>query len=318
MNRRNFAKAASLAAVGSVISTRLFADSAVSKVASSTKPYKCLFAPSLSHCKASTEGMSAPDKIQFFYDCGFRALEDNGMLNRKVEEQNAMAKKMSDLGMTMGVFVLYSDWKSPSMSGNRPDISKKAVDKEAVRAMWREKAEKAVELAKRVNAKWCTLVPGLEDPYLEPEYQFANVVENLKYVADLLEPAGVIAVLEPLNIKNHPNLYLKRIPQAYAICKAVGSPSIKILDDLYHQQVTEGNLIQNIDTAWEEIAYFQQGDNPGRKEPGTGEINYKNVFKHIWDKGYRGILGMEHGQSDKTVEGDKKLLDSYRAVDVEA
>ena len=71
-----------------------------------------------------------------------------------------------------------------------------------------------------------------------------------------------------------------------------------------------------MDTAWDEIAYFQVGDVPGRKEPTTGEINYKNVFQHIWDKGYRGIIGMEHGQSDKTVEGDKKLLAAYRSVDV--
>ena len=72
----------------------------------------------------------------------------------------------------------------------------------------------------------------------------------------------------------------------------------------------------NIDAAWDEIAYFQLGDVPGRKEPLTGEINFKNVFQHIWNKGYRGIIGMEHGQSDRTAAGDKKLLDAYRAVDV--
>jgi hydroxypyruvate isomerase len=123
-------------------------------------------------------------------------------------------------------------------------------------------------------------------------------------------------VLEPLNpIKDHPGLFLTEIPQAYQICRAVGSPSCKILDDLYHQQITEGNLIPNLDAAWEEIAYIQVGDNPGRKEPGTGEINYKNIFKHLYDKGYNGIVGMEHGNSMKGAEGERMVIDAYRAAD---
>ena len=104
-------------------------------------------------------------------------------------------------------------------------------------------------------------------------------------------------VLESLNPwVNHPDLFLTKIPQAYMICKAVGSPSCKILDDLYHQQITEGHLIPNMDKAWEEIAYIQVGDNPGRQEPTTGEINYKNVFKHLYKKRYTGIVGMEQRQ----------------------
>jgi hydroxypyruvate isomerase len=122
-------------------------------------------------------------------------------------------------------------------------------------------------------------------------------------------------VLEPLNPRNHPGLFLKKIPQAYEICKAVGSPACKILDDLYHQQITEGNLIPNIDAAWEEIAYFQIGDNPGRNEPTTGEINYKNVFRHIHEKGFEGILGMEHGNAQPGKEGEQALLEAYRSVD---
>ncbi|MBO6741164.1 MAG: hypothetical protein JJ916_15025, partial [Phycisphaerales bacterium] len=86
-------------------------------------------------------------------------------------------------------------------------------------------------------------------------------------------------------------------------------------DDLYHQQITEGNLIPNIDRAWDEIAYFQIGDNPGRREPTTGEINYKKVFTHIRDKGFTGILGMEHGLSKGGKEGEVALIEAYRAVE---
>jgi hydroxypyruvate isomerase len=81
-------------------------------------------------------------------------------------------------------------------------------------------------------------------------------------------------------------------------------------------QRNEGNLIPNIDKCWEEIAYIQIGDNPGRKEPTTGEIHYKNVFKHIFDKGYRGIMGMEHGLSMKGEEGELRLIEAYRETDV--
>jgi hydroxypyruvate isomerase len=109
---------------------------------------------------------------------------------------------------------------------------------------------------------------------------------------------------------------LKKVSQAYQICKAVDSPACKILDDLYHQQITEGNLIPNIDLAWDEIAYFQMGDNPGRNEPTTGEINYKNVFEHIYKKGFKGVLGMEHGNSKKGKEGEIAVIEAYRKCDL--
>ena len=122
-------------------------------------------------------------------------------------------------------------------------------------------------------------------------------------------------VLEPLNFRDHPGLFLTESPQAYKICKAVNSPSCKILFDIYHQQIQEGNLIPNIDKCWEEIAYFQIGDNPGRNEPTTGEINYSNIFKFIYSKGYEGVLGMEHGNSIKGIEGEKAVIDAYKKVD---
>jgi hydroxypyruvate isomerase len=81
-------------------------------------------------------------------------------------------------------------------------------------------------------------------------------------------------------------------------------------------QKNEGNIISNIDLTWDEIPYFQIGDNPGRKEPTTGEINYKNVFKHIHERGYNGVMGMEHGISLPGIEGEKRLIQAYREVDI--
>jgi hydroxypyruvate isomerase len=150
---------------------------------------------------------------------------------------------------------------------------------------------------------------------MDMDYQTANVIEAFRRGAEIFEPHGLVMVMEPLNFRDHPNLFLNKISQGYAICRAVNSPSCKILFDMYHQQIHEGNIIPNIDQAWSEIAYFQIGDNPGRNEPTTGEMNYQNVFKHIHAKGFKGILGMEHGNSKPGKEGVDALIAAYRYSD---
>ena len=84
---------------------------------------------------------------------------------------------------------------------------------------------------------------------------------------------------------------------------------------MYHMQRNEGDIINNMNRTWEEIAYLQIGDNPGRKEPTTGEMNYKNIFRHIYNKGYKGILGMEHGNAKPGKEGEQALIAAYRETD---
>jgi hydroxypyruvate isomerase len=252
-------------------------------------------------------GSDPIDQLKFAADQGFTAWEDNGMMQKSTDLQSKIAKTMEQIEMMMGVFVSSGGFERNEFTTS---TSKDLHDR--LRAQMR----KAVEVAKRVNATWSTFVPGNISQKLERDYQMANCIENLKVCADVCEPAGLILVLEPLNWwANHPGLFLTKIPQAYLICKSVNSPSVKILDDLYHQQISEGNLIPNMDMAWDEIAYFQIGDNPGRKEPTTGEINYKNIFKHIHEKGYKDVLGMEHGNSKKGKEGERAVIEAYRYCD---
>lgn len=245
-------------------------------------------------------------QLEFAADEGFTAWEDNGMGGRSVDEQNRIVKAMDRLGIEMGVFVLnMSTAWSPSFSKNNMDDREKFLNE----------AREAVDVAKRVNAKWTTVVLGTREPRIDLSYQTAYAVESLKEACGILEPADLTMVLEPLNPRDHPNMLLAEMGHAYQICRAVDSPSCKILDDLYHQQIAEGNLIPNIDRAWSEIAYFQIGDNPGRNEPTTGEINYPNVFKHIRDKGFTGILGMEHGISTGGKDGERRLIEAYQSCD---
>ncbi len=251
-------------------------------------------------------GSDPIDQLKFMADQGFTAMEDNGMMNRPVELQEKIAAEMERLGMQMGVFVATGDFQNVTFASNDEDM----------RNQYLGHLRKAVEVAKRVNARWCTVVPGCFDSGMEWDYQTANTIDNLKRGAEIFEPHSLVMVLEPLNpFRDHPGLFLTKVPQAYMICRSVGSSACKILFDIYHQQITEGNLIPNIDSAWEEIGYFQIGDNPGRKEPTTGEINYRNIFKHIHRKGYDGILGMEHGNSQPGKAGETALLEAYRSCD---
>ena len=263
------------------------------------------YAPHLGMFK-NTVGDDPIDQINYMADLGFRAFEDNGMSSRSVDLQNKISKTLENRGMKMGVFVAHKIyWDKPNLSSGDDDYRNEFLNY----------IENSVEVAKRVNAKWMTVVPGHLDLRKDMSYQTSNVVETLKRACDILEPHGLVMVLEPLNFRDHPGLFLTESPQAFQICKAVDSPSCKILFDIYHQQIQEGNLIPNIDDTWDEIAYFQIGDNPGRKEPTTGEINYKNVFKFIYEKGFDGILGMEHGNSIQGERGEKALVNAYLEAD---
>ncbi len=250
-------------------------------------------------------GKDFSDQIRFGYDQGFRAIEDNGMMDRPAEDQEKIGNLLTKLNMSMGVFVHgFDHWPvSTSLcSGN---------------LAWRDKFLKytrdLIDTSKRCTGKLVTVVPGNFDRSIPMDYQTVHVLEALKPAAEILEPHQIVMVLEPLS--DTPDLFLRHSSQAYGICKTINSPSCKILFDIYHMQRNDGDLIGSIDRAWDEIAYFQIGDNPGRFEPGTGEINYKNIFKHLYDKGYRGMLGMEHGNSKDGKQGDLALIAAYREAD---
>ncbi len=305
MERREFLSvaAASTAAAATGVTMASSQDGSAS---SKRAPFKLKYAPHFGMFREHGGG-DAIGELQFMADEGFTALEDNGMAGRDVAEQEKIAHEMSRLNMTMGVFVvnMSTAWK-PTLSTGKADARDQFLDE----------CRKAVDVAKRVNATWMTVVPGTLDGRLSMDYQNANVIDALRRGAEIFEPQGLTMVLEPLNHRrDHPGLFLTEIPQAYMICRAVNSPACKILFDIYHQQITEGNLIPNIDLAWSEIGYFQVGDNPGRNEPTTGEINYRNVFRHIHTKGFSGVVGMEHGNSQRGKDGERKVIDAYRACD---
>jgi len=303
MKRRQFINRSALAG-GAMMAGGLSANAKNQSFMEATS-FQLKYAPHLGMFQ-NLAGEDPIDQLNFMADQGFTAFEDNGMKDRSIELQEKMAATMAKRNLEMGVFVAHKIyWQQPNLASGDADLREEFL----------QHIRESVEVAKRVNATWMTVVPGFVDLRKDMGYQTANVVESLKQAAAILEPHNLVMVLEPLNFRDHPGLFLSKSAQAYEICKAVDSPSCKILFDIYHQQITEGNLIPNIDASWEEIAYFQIGDNPGRKEPTTGEINYRNVFKHIHGKGFDGIMGMEHGNAQAGAEGEKALIAAYRHSD---
>ena len=268
-------------------------------------PFNLNYAPHFGMFK-SHAGEDLISQLDFMAEYGFKSFEDNEMRMRPKATQNQIAETLIKNGMTMGVFVGHKIyWDQPNLTSGNEDLRNEFL----------ADIRSSIEVAKRVNAKWMTVVPGYVDLKIQEGYQTAHLIEALRRACDLLEPEGLVMVLEPLNPRDHAGQFLSKIPQAYEICRAVDSPSCKILFDIYHQQITEGNIIPNIDNSWSEIAYFQIGDNPGRKEPTTGELNYQNIFEHIHAKGYQGILGMEHGNSEAGKRGELAVMAAYRKVD---
>jgi len=303
MNRIEFLKNSAIATGAVLTGSVVSAGAAPAGAVQTGKTFNLDYAPH-EGMFAQHAGKSFLDQIQYMYDQGFRSIEDNGFLGRPIAEQTKIGDLLAKLGMRMGVFVVDGgdNWKTSLTTG-----------KKEFKDHFVETCRLSVEAAKRCHAKWLTVVPGFYERKLPYGIQMANVVDALRAGAAVFEPHNLIMVVETLS--DTPELFLQQTHETYSLCKAVNSPSCKILFDIYHMQRTEGNLMINMDRCWDEIAYFQIGDNPGRNEPGTGEINYKNLFKHLYQKGYKGVMGMEHGNVIKGKEGELRVIQAYRESD---
>ncbi|MDH5602614.1 MAG: TIM barrel protein [Cyclobacteriaceae bacterium] len=251
-------------------------------------------------------GKELVDQIKWGYDQGFRAWENTGLKFKSVAEQELISKTIQQLGMEFGQFVGTMTFKEVTFAGRDQSLREKVL----------QDIRNSVDIAKRMNTKFVHNVLGMSDPKLPMDFQMANAIDLLKRIAEIYEPHGLIMVMESMNHKiDHPGMFLHTIPQAYALARAVGSDHVKILFDFYHVQIQEGNVLPTLDYAWDEIAYIQVGDTPGRKEPTSGEINYYNALQHVHDKGYKGFVGMEHGNSNPGKEGELATLNAYRMID---
>jgi hydroxypyruvate isomerase len=251
------------------------------------------------------QGITVPQQLELYAKSGFRAFEYNGLPSHSMQEIEQFRKKRDELGLAMGVFVVNrGGWRPVSM----PDRSGHARFLEDVR--------KAVEIHNVMGNECATVTSGLGVPHLTFAQQTANCVDALKRAAEIVEKTKMVLVLEPLNEKvDHAGYFVVYSEHAGEIIGTVNHPQVKILFDMYHQQISEGNIINHIDQYYDLIGYYQTGDVPGRREPYTGEMNYQNIFRHLYKKGYKGLLGLEHGMSETGPAGFQKVLEAYRRAD---
>jgi len=250
-------------------------------------------------------GLSIEQQLDIYAEWGFLAFEYNGLPRHSNREIEGFRKKMDQLKMSMGVFVVNSGgWKASAM-----------VDKQ-FHPQFLKDVEKAVEIHGIIGNECATVTSGLAVPNLSFTEQTNNCIEALKRAGDIAGKTRMVLVLEPLNIRvDHAGYFVVFSDHAHQIVSAVNHPNVRILFDIYHQQISEGNVINHFRKYWDSIGYFQVGDVQGRREPETGEVNWKNVFKAIHEKGYEGILGMEHGLSVAGMDGLKKCFEAYRRAD---
>jgi hydroxypyruvate isomerase len=164
--------------------------------------------------------------------------------------------------------------------------------------------EACAEACKAVDCKQLLTLTGNDVPGMTREAMMESAIAGLKEVAPMLEAKGLVATIEVLNIhRDHKGYFFHYIRDGIKMVEGVGSPSIKLLFDLYHIQIMEGNLIENLRKNIKYVSHFHIGDVPGRHQPGTGEVNYRNVYKAIADlKEYTGTAALEYGPTIPVLE----------------
>ena len=246
-------------------------------------------------------------QLQFAYDHGFRAWEDNRLGNQKPELQEKIGAFMKEKNMALGVMVITGG--NGMAFWNPTDDGLAQLEKDM---------RKGVEVCKRTGQTNMTMLPGIRDKSMPLEEQFKKSVDTMKRCCDIVEEHGIILAQEPLshNIKGGAPL-IRSFEDGFRLCELVNRKSCKLLADFFHEgQIGNGDkLIPNAEKVWSQVSYVQYGDSPGRKEPGTGKLDYTAVTKWLREKGFEGIIGMEHGASAKGAKGLDKLLAAYRAID---
>src|SRR5260370_19259761 len=166
----------------------------------------------------------------------------------------------------------------------------------------------AIDAAQKLGTKTLLVLTGNVLPDRTLEDQHRSIVDGMKEARKLVEPAGITLIIELLNtLVNHPGYYLNSVEKGVRVRDEVGSPDVKLLNDLYHMQIMEGNLIANLRKYIDRIGHFHFADVPGRHQPGTGEINYRNVLAAIADTKYEGYVAMEYRPTIDPLESLKQI-----------
>jgi hydroxypyruvate isomerase len=251
-------------------------------------------------------GSEVHHEIRFLAHEGFRSIEDTGLRGKSETLQRQMGRELAGHGMSLACFTGIADFGRPTFASSR---------REAHFEVLRE-LRGAVNAADRVGGKLLSVVPGQRDAVLDPRGQRCNAISLLHRCADFCEPRGVVLALEPIDHgPGQSRMFLRSARQAADLCRAVGRLSCRILIDVYQQAAIGEDLPRLVADVGDVLGHVQLGDFPGRKEPGTGELDFPTLLSALDDIGYGGALGMEHGSATRGYAGERAVIDAYLSLD---
>lgn len=297
MNRRTFTK---ITLAGALSGTATFASADEKSPA-----FKARFGPTFNQLPTAPKGYL--DQLKFAHDLGFRAWEDNWLARRDPKLWPKIGEFCKDNDIALGVSVITVGHGIDFTNAGKNDLAKLSAD-----------LQKGVALAKATGQTCMTFIPGARNA-APLEEQVKKSVGTMNHLCDIVEDSGIILVQEPVSHKMAGKAPLLRsFADGHLLCKAVNRKSCKLLADFYHEgEIGNGDkLIENAEAVWDQVAYVQFGDSPGRKQPGTGKLDLGAVAKWLRAKNYTGVIGMEHGVKGKGTEGLEALIKSYREIDV--
>ena len=228
-----------------------------------------------------------PERIAATKRAGYDAFEFWSWLNK---DMNAIVEAKEKSGLECAAF---------GAAGGTlldPANHQKYADTLSQAAEWAKKLRGGADGRGALPALIVTTGNTLPD--VPREKQWDDLRRGLEGVAKAAEAGGVVAVLEPLNSKvNHKGYFLDHVPDGIRLVEEIGSPSLRLLYDMYHGQIMDGDVISTLEQNIDKIGHFHVADVPGRHEPGTGELNYANIFQRIDATGYKGFVGLEYHPS---------------------
>ncbi len=325
-NRRDFLKLAMLSSVGIMMgctSKKQEFDQTLKYGAK--RKFIRKFTPRFSMGYNFIAGKDPFKRMQFFHDAGFTAVEGvvfvthNGKNYTEAQKQQqiALGKMARELGLEMGNVSSMNDKDFAMMGEYQLPIKDKYVSsKEGLREELVRRMEKTFGVLERLGSKEFIIGAGTKGSKLSATKQMDNTIENMAFCADYVAKRGYKIVIEPLNTISHPNIFIDNATMGAEIVRAVNKPSCRLLYDIFHEQMQVGNLNSlDDDKVWNCIESFHIADAPQRCEPTSGVIDYAKVLDKIWDKGFRGFLGLEHRQTENTKECELRILEIYRKLD---
>ncbi len=251
-------------------------------------------------------GSDPVDQIKFLHDEGFGAVVDSGLRGKSPKLQSRIGAELARRGLAFAPFVGVAHFGRPTFASGSLETRRQLLRETGL----------AIDAARRVGGADLIVIPGKETPHVPEAVQFRRAVDTLKFCADACKRHGVRMLLEPtISGGDTSRMYLRSVDQAAQLCRAVGSPACRLLFDVFDQAVTGENVPELLIKSRDVLGSVQLADAPSRQEPGSGEIDFRQLLDVLDEIGYRGVFGMEHGKRLSGREGERAVIDAYVALD---